>query len=48
MVELEAVMNLLLENGLIGGVLAWFMFRYEKLLKNNNELLAIVKDRLKK
>lgn len=35
------------EQGVIGVILAWFMLRVEKILKENNRLLALVHEKLR-
>ena len=40
--------SLLINNGALGVVVAWFMFRMEKVVKNNTEVLISVKDRMKR
>ena len=45
---IEVITQKLLENGVLAVILAWFMFRIEKHLKANNELLAIIKDKIKR
>jgi len=42
MIEWQA----LIDNGVLGLVVAWFMFRMEKVVKNNTEVLYKVKDRI--
>jgi hypothetical protein len=36
----------LLENSVMGVLLGWFMFRMEKVIKNNTEILILVKDKI--
>lgn len=44
---IEEVINILINNGILGVVLMWFMFRMEKVVKNNTEILSQVKIKLK-
>lgn len=37
-----------IDNGVMGVVIAWFMFRMEKVVKNNTEVLIAVKEKIKK
>jgi len=37
-----------IENGLLGTIIAWFMFRMEKVINNNTEVLYGVKEKLNK
>ena len=39
---------MLINNGALGIFCAWFMTRIEKAIKNNTEVLVLVKDRLKR
>lgn len=38
----------LIDNGVLGIIVAWFMFRMERVVKNNTEVLISVKGTLKK
>lgn len=43
----EKIYEIVLNNGMLGAVVAWFMLRMEKLIKANTEALILVKDLLK-
>jgi len=43
MIELESLLN----TGALGVIVAWFMFRMERVVKNNTEVLILVKDHMK-
>ena len=38
----------LIDTSMIGIVVAWFMFRMEKVVKNNTEVLILVKNKMRK
>jgi len=38
----------LLDNGVLTVIVGWFMFRMEKVVKNNTEVLCSVKEIIKK
>jgi len=42
MIEYQA----LIDNGVMGLIIAWFMFRMEKVVKNNTEVLIGVKEHI--
>jgi len=39
--------SILINNGALGVMVAWFMFRIEKVVKNNTEVLILVKEKIK-
>tara|TARA_R100001530_G_scaffold136213_2_gene115836 strand:+ start:2507 stop:2656 length:150 start_codon:yes stop_codon:yes gene_type:complete len=38
----------LIDNGVMGIIIAWFMFRMEKVVKNNTEVLFSVKENIER
>ena len=38
----------LIDNGVLGIIVAWFMFRMEKVVKNNTDVLISVKETITK
>jgi len=38
----------LIDNGVLAVIAGWFMFRMEKVIKNNTEVLYVVKDVVKR
>ena len=44
----EQILKVVLENGLLGLVVCWFMFRNEKLIKSNTEALISMQNIIKR
>lgn len=44
MIEYQAF----IDNGMMGIIIAWFMFRMEKVVKNNTDVLHAVKEKIKR
>ena len=43
----ERILEILVNNGMLGVIVAWFMLRMEKLIRANTEALICVKEKIK-